>query len=141
MLEALVAARRDESLAEVVSRSLEAEAVALAAMVSEGKESISIDPSLSTDAIVMLCQVLDLGTQLAISVGSRDRPAPASDGWNALLMRIIGAMAASRLDDPSWTLVSGGREPPPPAPLEPYVTVSRHTAPTVRRGVEARRCQ
>ena len=38
-------------------------------------------------------------------------------------------------------LVSGGREPPPPALLEPYVTVSRHTAPTVRRGVEARRCQ
>ena len=26
-------------------------------------------------------------------------------------------------------LVSGGREPPPPALLEPYVTVSRHTAP------------
>ena len=40
-----------------------------------------------------------------------------------------------------WRLVSGGREPPPPALLEPYVTVSRHTAPTVRRGVEARRCQ
>ena len=38
-------------------------------------------------------------------------------------------------------LVSGGREPPPPALLEPYVTVSRHTAPTVRRGVEATRCQ
>ena len=38
-------------------------------------------------------------------------------------------------------LVSGGREPPPPALLEPYVTVSRHTAPTVRRWVEARRCQ
>ena len=29
--------------------------------------------------------------------------------------------------------MSGGREPPPPALLEPYVTVSRHTAPTVRR--------
>ena len=39
------------------------------------------------------------------------------------------------------TPVSGGREPPPPALLEPYVTVSRHTAPAVRRGVEARRCQ
>ena len=39
------------------------------------------------------------------------------------------------------SLVSGGREPPPPALLEPYVTVSRHTAPTVRRWVEARRCQ
>ena len=30
-------------------------------------------------------------------------------------------------------VVSGGREPPPPALSEPYVTVSRHTAPTVRR--------
>ena len=34
---------------------------------------------------------------------------------------------------PVLVLVSGGREPPPPALLEPYVTVSRHTAPTVRR--------
>ena len=42
---------------------------------------------------------------------------------------------------PSGHTVSGGREPPPPALLEPYVTVSRHTAPTVRRGVEATRCQ
>ncbi len=31
--------------------------------------------------------------------------------------------------------MSSGREPPPPALLEPYVTVSRHTAPTVRRWV------
>ena len=35
--------------------------------------------------------------------------------------------------DTTRALVSGGREPPPPALLEPYVTVSRHTAPTVRR--------
>ena len=34
---------------------------------------------------------------------------------------------------PEPWVVSGGREPPPPALLEPYVTVSRHTAPTVRR--------
>src|SRR6185312_12372222 len=32
-------------------------------------------------------------------------------------------------------LVSGGREPPPPALAEPYVTVARHTAPTDRRRV------
>jgi hypothetical protein len=44
-------------------------------------------------------------------------------------------------------LVSSGREPPPPALAlalalaEPYVTVSRHTAPTVRRVGEVRRCQ
>src|SRR3954454_867654 len=36
-------------------------------------------------------------------------------------------------------LASSGRELPPPALSEPYVTVSRHTAPTVRRRVEGRR--
>ena len=40
-----------------------------------------------------------------------------------------------------WHVVSSGRELPPPALSEPYVTVSRHTAPTVRRGVEGSRCQ
>ena len=38
-------------------------------------------------------------------------------------------------------LVSGGREPPPPALAEPYVTVSRHTAPTDRRRVIETSCQ
>ena len=56
-----MAARRDEPLAEAVSQFLEAEADAIAAMISEGKESGSIDPSLSTDAMVLLCQALGLG--------------------------------------------------------------------------------
>src|ERR1700750_500642 len=38
-------------------------------------------------------------------------------------------------------LASSGRGLPPPALLEPYVTVSRHTAPTVRRGVDGSRYQ
>jgi 2,4-dichlorophenol 6-monooxygenase len=41
----------------------------------------------------------------------------------------------------STSLASSGRELPPPALSEPYVTVSRHTAPTVRRRVEGRRYQ
>ena len=39
------------------------------------------------------------------------------------------------------SLASSGRELPPPALSEPYVTVSRHTAPTVRRGVDGSRYQ
>ena len=100
-LEAFVAARRDEPLAEAVSQFLEAEADAIAAMISEGKESGSIDPSLSTDAMVLLCQALGLGTHLALSVGSRGRPAPTADEWNSLIMRIIGAVAVPRPGDPS----------------------------------------
>ena len=45
---------------------------------------------------------------------------------------VVVAAGASQLGFEGG-LVSGGREPPPPALLEPYVTVSRHTAPTVRR--------
>ena len=41
----------------------------------------------------------------------------------------------------SMGMASSGRELPPPALSEPYVTVSRHTAPTVRRGVEGSRYQ
>ena len=100
-LEAFVTARRDESLAEVVLEFLEAEADTVAALVSEGKESGSIDPSLSTEAIVLFCQALGLGSHLAISVGSRGRPAPTADEWNTLIMRIIGAVAAPRSGDPS----------------------------------------
>ena len=100
-LEAFVAARRDEPLAEAVSQFLEAEADAIAAMISEGKESGSIDPSLSTDAMVLLCQALGLGTHLALSVASRGRPAPTADEWNSLIMRIIGAVAVPRPGDPS----------------------------------------
>ena len=63
----------------------------------------------------------------------------------AVAANVYGFVGFPDLTDPEMSeaaaLVSGGREPPPPALLEPYVTVSRHTAPTVRRGVEARRCQ
>ena len=100
-LEAFVTARRDEAFAEVVSEFLDTEADALAALVSEGKESGSIDPSLSTEAIVLWCQALGLGAHLATSVGSRRRPAPTADEWDALITRIIGAVAAPPPDDPS----------------------------------------
>ena len=59
--------------------------------------------------------------------------------YEAFVQVLTGEMTVAECAD-HW-VVSGGREPPPPALLEPYVTVSRHTAPTVRRGVGARRCQ
>ena len=62
-------------------------------------------------------------------------------GYLQMTYLVLQLPAWSRNLTSKATLVSGGREPPPPALLEPYVTVSRHTAPTVRRWVEARRCQ
>lgn len=97
-LEAYVAARHDDSLAEAVAGAIEAEAGALTAMVEEGKESGVIDPSLSTGAIVLLCRALGLGTQLATAVESSIRPAPTTDEWKALITRVAAAVAAPSSD-------------------------------------------
>lgn len=100
MLEAFVTARRDESLAAIVSETLDTEANTLAAMIAEGKESGLIDPSLSTEAMVLFCQALGLGTHLAVSVESADRQSPTPDEWNALITRVISAVAAPSSDGP-----------------------------------------
>ena len=94
MLEAFVTARRDESLAAMVSEAMEAEADTLSEIIAEGKESDLIDPSLSTEAIVLFCQALNLGTHLTASVGSNGRQVPDQDDWDELILRIIGAVAA-----------------------------------------------
>ena len=70
-----------------------------------------------------------------------DRIDPAVDGATTAKgstppsspTRIVPTILLHHHHFPSGHTVSGGREPPPPALLEPYVTVSRHTAPTVRR--------
>ncbi|MCY4665209.1 MAG: TetR/AcrR family transcriptional regulator [Acidimicrobiaceae bacterium] len=100
MFETFVSARHDDSIAEIVSECLDSEVDTLTAMVTEGKEDGRIDPSLSTEAIVAFCQALDLGTHLALSTGAPRRPAPTAQEWQALMKRVIEAMAAPRSDEP-----------------------------------------
>ena len=95
MLEALVSARRDPSLSEEVFRSLGAEADALASMISEGKGSGAIDTSLSTDAIVFFCQSLAIGSHLVLSGPPGTGGGPAIRDWNALIGRVIAAVAST----------------------------------------------
>ena len=67
--------------------------------MAEGKEAGVIDPSLSTEAIVVFCQALDLGTHLALSADSQGRSAPTEKQWLALMERIIEAVAAPGSDE------------------------------------------
>ena len=100
MLEAFVTARRDETLASTVSASLVTEANHLSHLIDEGKESGYVDASLSTEAMVLLCQALGLGTHLVVSVGADGRQAPAPDDWNDLILRVIAAVAPPHSGDP-----------------------------------------
>lgn len=99
MFETFVTARHDDSIAAMVSDCLGAEADILTAIVAEGKEAGVIDPSLSTEAIVVFCQALDLGTHLALSAVSQGRSVPTEKQWLALMERIIGAVAAPGSDE------------------------------------------
>lgn len=101
MFETFVTARHDDSIAAMVSECLGTEADTLTAIVAEGKEAGLIDPSLSTEAIVVFCQALDLGTHLALSADSQGRSAPTEKQWLVLMKRIIQAVAAPRSDEPS----------------------------------------
>ncbi len=92
MLEAFVSARRDDSFRDAVAHSMKEEATKLGAVVSEGKVEGSVDPELSTDAIVALYQALSLGMHLVISSQPEDSRMPAGE-WEELMSRLIEAMS------------------------------------------------
>lgn len=90
LLEAFVTARRDPEFGAMLDRQLAHDESRLRAIVSAGQGEGHIDPELSIDAIVTLCQALGLGFVLRRVV---DRPLPAADEWNTLIERLITAAA------------------------------------------------
>ena len=91
-IEACVSASREGAGDSAIIHAQETEARELAEIVDSGKEAGLIDPSLSTAAIVFLCQSLGLGTFLALRVQSPERPRPPDDEWSELIARIISAI-------------------------------------------------
>lgn len=90
MLEACVSARRDDSFRAAVAHSMKEEATKLGAIVSRGKAEGSIDPDLSTNAIVALYQAISLGMHLVISAQPEERHVPGEE-WDALISRLLQA--------------------------------------------------
>ena len=92
MLEAFVSARRDDSFRAAVAHSMKEQADELGAVVSTAKGEGSVDPELSTDAIVALYQALCLGMHLVVSSQPEDSRMPAGE-WEELISRLIDAMS------------------------------------------------
>ena len=91
MLEAFVSSRRDGDFRAAVSRSIEENGLRLGEIVSRGKAEGSIDPDLSTRAIVAFCQALGLGMHLVVSTASADGQLSRAD-WDALITRLVAAV-------------------------------------------------
>ena len=90
LLEAFVTAKRDPEFAAMLNRQIAEDGSRLSAIVVSGQAQGYIDPDLSIEAIVTLCQAIGLGFVLRRVV---DRPLPAPDEWNALMERLISAAA------------------------------------------------
>ena len=94
MLEACVSARRDDSFRAAVAQSMKEEATKLGAIVSRGKAEGSIDPDLSTNAIVALYQAISLGMHLVLSSQPEESHVPGEE-WDALISRLLEAASPS----------------------------------------------
>ena len=91
VLEAMVSARRDDSFRAAVSDAMSEERASLSSIVARGKADGSIDASLSTPAIVALCQCLGLGRHLAVSGVLASGRVQAGE-WDALVSRLMAAL-------------------------------------------------
>ena len=88
VMEAFAAARRDLGFAEMLRRRIDDQEGHLAIVIAEGKVAGVIDPELSTDAVVALCQAISLGFTM---FRAADRPLPDADEWNTVVQRLIAA--------------------------------------------------
>jgi AcrR family transcriptional regulator len=92
IVEALVAARRDEEVARLM-RGDTAERVGwLAGLVRTAQDGGDIDPHLSPDALAHFCLLLAVGSSLLTA----DLHAVCDEEWAALLARVVGSLAPAQ---------------------------------------------
>jgi len=86
LIEAFVAARRDEDLAALVRGLIDERARNIGAIVDVAKQEGSISPDISGDAMTRFALVLALGSLLYTSIGIDP---PEADEWSTLIRRIV----------------------------------------------------
>lgn len=109
VLESWVMARRDPAFRKVLLARLCDEESHLITLIDNGKSAGNVDPSLSTAAIINLCQAISFGF---VVLGAIEKPVAPADEWNTVINRLITAAL-----------------PPVPAPA-PAPAVSSDAAPS-----------
>ena len=110
LLEAFVAARRDPEVAVMLRRVIEQRTADLTALVDDAKRSGGIDTSLDTLSIVRFCHAVGFGFLL---FGAVELGRPQAEPWEALINRLVGAVAdrTGPPDPTGWPDPSGSPEP------------------------------
>ncbi len=89
IVEALVAARRDEEVARPMRDYVGERAAWLAGLMRVAQAGGEIDPALSPDALAHFCLLLAMGSALV----PPDLHAVGDEEWTALLARVVTALA------------------------------------------------
>jgi AcrR family transcriptional regulator len=103
IVEALVAARRDEDVARPMRDYTGERADCLAGLVRTGQARGELDPALSPTAVAHFCLALGMGSALI----TPDLHRVGDEEWDALLRRVVAALAPA---GPAPTAQTG--EPP-----------------------------
>jgi TetR/AcrR family transcriptional regulator, repressor for uid operon len=90
VFEAFVAARRDPDVAAMLRRRIEDQDARLAKLVEEGKADGTIDPALSTDAVVLFSHAVGFGFLL---YGVVERDLPSRHDWQQVIARVVAGAA------------------------------------------------
>ncbi|MCU1353862.1 MAG: TetR family transcriptional regulator [Acidimicrobiales bacterium] len=94
LLEAMIAARHEEDVAELLRRRFEDRRSRLALVVESAKASGGIDQSLDTQALVTFCHAVGLGFLLLEVL---DTPMPDGARWEELIARLVAATGVNAL--------------------------------------------
>ena len=88
LLEAFVAARRNDDVRASVGSLVAERTQQLAGLVRDAQADGVLDPGLDTDALARFCQALSFGFLLLGAVDGQEVPA---DGWEQLIRRVVAS--------------------------------------------------
>jgi len=96
LLDAIVAARRDPDLAQLLRERARRRRDQLTGLVAGAQRAGTVDPELDPDAMARLCAVIAIGNVVARAL---DLPAPDPDSWGDIVDRIVAAVAPPSPED------------------------------------------
>lgn len=93
LVEAIVAAKRDKVVAQVLAETFAQRRDRLVAYFEAGQAAGTVDPDVSAEAVARFALVVGLGTILA---GTLPLDKPDEDEWESVLARVVGAFTPDR---------------------------------------------